>query len=136
MVDADLLPELPAELLTMRDAMAALGVVESCQIGLEAAISPDHYPLVRLVPSRLTPGRPFGHRTCETLVYFGAKIANSQGLEEVYRGLFEMEKQLLEVIRAQGGRYIETLTDEDRLETYKLMVIRCEVPLATVAPAA
>lgn len=136
MVDADLLPDIPAELLAMRDAMALLDSVASCQIGMEAAISPEHYPLVRLVPSRFTAGKPFGHRTCETLVYFGAKIANSQGLEEVYRGLFEMEKQLLEVIRERGARYIETLTDEDRLDTYKLMVIRCEVNVATVAPAA
>jgi hypothetical protein len=25
------------------------------------------------------------------------------------------------------ARYIETITDEDRLDTYKLMAVRCEV---------
>ena len=41
-----------------RDALALIAGVASCKIGLEANISPADYPLIRVVPSRLTPGRP------------------------------------------------------------------------------
>lgn len=135
MVAAELLADIPAELLTARDALAALGEVASCRIGIENGISPNDYPLVRLVPSRFTPGKPFGNRTCEVLVYFGAKIANSEGLEEVYRGLFALEKVILDTLRPLGARYIETVTDEDRLDTYKLMFARVEMTVANTTPA-
>ena len=132
MTPAALLADIPAELLTLRDALAELPGLSSCQIGLEANISPEHYPLVRIVPARLTPGRPYGNRTCEVLLYFGARIANSQGLEEVYRGLFALETAILGSLRTLGVRYVETITDEDRLDTYKLMAIRAELTVETV----
>lgn len=134
MVEAELLVEIPSELLAARDALAALDDVASCRVGFEEPISPADYPLVRLVPSRFTPGRAVGYRTCELLVYFGDAIANSEGLEEVYRGLFAMEKRIIDTLRPLGARYVETLTDEDRLSSYKLMVIRCELPVANSAP--
>ena len=99
----------------------------SCGIGLEANMGPADYPMIRLVPSRLTPGRPYGNRTIETMIYFGAQTANSEGLETVYADLFRMEREILSVLRSAGHRYIETITDEDRLDAYKLMVIRCDV---------
>lgn len=133
MTPAALLADIPAELLTLRDALAELPGLSSCQIGLEANISPEHYPLVRIVPARLTPGRPYGNRTCEVLLYFGARIANSQGLEEVYRGLFALETAILGSLRTLGVRYVETITDEDRLDTYKLMAIRAELTVETVS---
>lgn len=133
MTPAALLADIPAELLTLRDALAELDGLSSCQIGLEANISPEHYPLVRLVPARFTPGRPYGNRTCEVLLYFGARIANSQGLEEVYRGLFALETAILGSLRTLGVRYVETITDEDRLDTYKLMAIRAELTVETVS---
>ena len=132
MTPAALLADIPAELLTLRDALAELPGLSSCQIGLEANISPEHYPLGRIVPARLTPGRPYGNRTCEVLLYFGARIANSQGLEEVYRGLFALEAAILDTLRTLGVRYVETITDEDRLDTYKLMAIRAELTVETV----
>lgn len=99
----------------------------SCDIGLEANISPADYPMIRLVPSRITAGKPYGGRTGEVLVYFGAPIANSEGMPGVYAGLFTLETEILRVLRGLGGRYIETITDEDRLDTYKLMAVRVEL---------
>jgi hypothetical protein len=60
-----------------RDALKLITGVASCKIGLEPNISPADYPLIRLVPSRLTPGRPYSARTIETLIYFGAQTAKS-----------------------------------------------------------
>ncbi|MEY2656099.1 MAG: hypothetical protein RLZZ524_3127 [Pseudomonadota bacterium] len=110
-----------------RDALGALAGVASCKIGLEANIGPADYPLIRLVPSRLTPGKPYSGRTIETLIYFGAQTTLSEGLETVYSDLFDIEALMLAEIKAMGGRYVETLTDEDRLDAYKLMTIRAEL---------
>lgn len=113
---------------TIRDALAGIAGVASCKIGLEANISPADYPLIRVVPSRLTPGKPYSGRTIETLVYFGAQTAKSEGLETVYGDLFNMESAIIAEIQAIGGRYLETITDEDRLDAYKLMTIRADMP--------
>lgn len=112
---------------TLTDAAAETPPRGSSKIGLEAHISPADYPLVRLVPSRIIPGKPYGGRTAEVLLYFGEPIANSAGLEEVYTALFAMETEILAVLKTLQGRYIETITDEDRNDTYKLMAIRCEL---------
>lgn len=108
-----------------RDALATIAGVASCAVGLEANISPADYPLIRLVPSRLEPGKPYSKRSIDTLVYFGMPRTNSEGLEVVYEELFWLEEQIIATVRSLGGRYVETLTDEDRLDAYKLMTVRC-----------
>lgn len=123
-----------ATLEAMRDALALIPGVASCKVGLEANIGPADYPLVRLVPSRIIPGRPYHARECDTLIYFGAPIANSEGMEAVYTSLFAMEAEILAVLKAQGARYRETVTDEDRLDAYKLMAIRADIVGANAAP--
>lgn len=114
-----------------RDALALIAGVASCKIGLEPNISPADYPLIRLVPSRLTPGKPYGNRTIETLIYFGTQTATSEGLETVYENLFTLESAIIAAVQDFGGRYRETITDEDRLDAYKLMTIRCELTEST-----
>lgn len=110
-----------------RNLMAAIPGVASCKIGIEANIGPGDYPMIRLVPSRLTPGRPYSRRTIETLVYFGMPTTNSEGLEQVYADLFELEQAIIEAVRTLSGRYVETLTDNDQLDAYKLMTVRCNL---------
>lgn len=114
-----------------RDALATITGVASCKVGLEANISPADYPLIRLVPSRLTPGRAYAGRTVETLIYFGAQTTKSEGLETVYDDLFALESAIIAKLQGLGGRYRETITDEDRLDAYKLMTIRCELNEST-----
>jgi hypothetical protein len=115
------------DLETARDALAQIDGVASCAIGLEANIGPDDYPMIRVVPVRITPGKGYSARTCECTLYFGAKISNSEGLQSVYDSLFSLEAEILAVLKTLRGRYVETVTDEDRLDTYKLMAIRCEI---------
>lgn len=112
-----------------RDALAAIPGVASCKVGLEAGISPADYPLVRVVPSRITAGKPYGGRTVDALIYFGVdrSVTQDGGLEAVYAALFDLEAQIRSAVSALGGRYMETITDEDRLDTYKLMACRVEL---------
>lgn len=131
---------------SIRDALAALPGVQTCKIGLEPNITPADYPIIRVVPSRMLPGDTTVSgemltRNTELLIYFGAPVqqfdeAPDDGgrtrLEKVYAALFDMEALILNALadRPAGvlwARYIETITDEDRLDTYKLMAVRCEV---------
>jgi len=121
----------------LRDALAILPGVQSCKIGLEANLSPDDYPIIRIVPSTL---RPHPERRwlmeCEALIYYGAPIQpfddapDSQGrtrLEKLYAALLELDASIRATV---SGRYFEpaeTTLDEDRLETYKLMALKVKV---------
>ncbi len=112
---------------TARDALGAISGIASCRIGFEAAVSPADYPLVRLVPERIVPGKPYFGRTCQTLVYLSMPTAEAEGLEEVYADLFELERQVLRVLKDLQARYIETLWDRDELRPYKMIAIRCDI---------
>ena len=125
-----------ATLTAARDALALIPDVASCKIGLEQGITAADYPLIRLVPSRITPGRPYNNRTAECFIYFGMDVtgADAGGLEAVYAALFALEAEIIERLRAMHHRYIETVTDEDRLDAYKLMTIRAELVGTQPAP--
>jgi hypothetical protein len=116
-----------ATLETLRDSLSDIDGVKTCKIGIEAGISPVDYPLIRLVPVRVTPGASYNRRTAEISVYFGVNITESEGLEYVYQQLLVLEAEIIKTIKAGDGKYIETITDEDRLDTYKLMFIRFEI---------
>lgn len=112
-----------------RAAFAAVPGIASCEVGIEANVSPDAWPLIRIVPRRVVPGASYGGRSIETWVYFGTQTSESRGgLPAVYEALATMEADILEALRAIGGTYTETITDEDRLKPYKQMVISCVLP--------
>lgn len=110
-----------------RDALAAIDGVRSARIGIEANISPDDYPIVRLVPETLVPGRPYTTRTATCWIYFGMPIADAEGLEHVYAELFRLEDAILDVLKTLGARYRQTVMDSDRLPTYKVAAIQVDL---------
>jgi hypothetical protein len=128
----------PFELLTLiKTTLASVPNTVTCQIGLEAAITADDYPLIRIVPTRLLPASEGYQRGMEVLIYFGAPLLEvKDGLEAVYEELLEMEAAILDAmrftlihsVRDQGlfvrVQYIDTITDEDRLPLYKLFASR------------
>lgn len=123
----------------LRDLLGAVtwgddGEVKTSRVGLESGLSPDDYPIVRIVPSLLR-GSPLegqagisGLRQTECLVYFGEPITEADGgLEELYRRLFAMESALIDALPRQGdfvAQWAETITDEDRVPGYKLLCLR------------
>lgn len=120
----------------LRDALAAIPGVQTCRIGLEENITPDDYPLIRLVPSLAADGVTIGRRRMDLIIYFGMPLqpfddtpdgSGRVRLEKLYAALLELEAQILDMIAQRGALYRETITDEDRLDTYKLMAIRCSV---------
>lgn len=126
---------LPA-LVELRDTLGAVTwgldhTVKTSKIGLEAGLSPEDYPIVRVVPSIVRPSDLSeipGLRQRECLVYFGMPITEADaGLEELYVELFQMELAMIEALPAAGdwvARWLETITDEDRVPGYKLLALR------------
>lgn len=132
----------PWEILTqIKATLATIAGITSCKIGLEANITPDQYPLIRLVPTRMAPKDDVGDRArLELTVYFGdALLESADGLETVYEGLFELEALIREAVLFTAkrsawtagdrmtARFLDVLFDEDRLPHYKLMASRFEV---------
>ena len=117
----------------LRDKLSSIPLVNTCRIGIEANITPDDYPIVRLVPTLIRKGKTdlCRRRSMDLTVYFGVPIhAFEQGLPEVYRRLFDLEAAILESMAVGNGyliTYVDTLTDEDRLDTYKIMAVRVVV---------
>jgi hypothetical protein len=129
----------PMQILTlMKTTLAAVPATATCKIGLEANITADDYPLIRIVPTRLQPATEGYQRGMEVLIYFGAPLLEAKdGLEAVYEELMGMERAILEAmqftivmaLRTTAGefvriQYLDTITDEDRLPLYKLFAAR------------
>ena len=114
----------------VRDCLAAVEGVRTCRIGMEKNMTPDAYPMVRVVPSRLTNGAFISERAVDALIYFGQPIHEfTGGAEEQWRDLLAMEAELLQALGAApfGFHHAETVLDEDRIEAYKLLAIRCTI---------
>jgi len=112
---------------TLCGEIEQIDFVRTVKIGIEPNLSPEDYPMVRVVPQRLTPSAPYNQRLIEVGIYFGANTLSSDGMEKVYDDLFYLEEEIIKVVKALGGKYFETITDEDRLDTYKLMYIRADM---------
>lgn len=129
----------PMAILTLiKTTLATVPNTATCKIGLEAAITADDYPLIRIVPTRLQPATEGSYRRgMEVLIYFGAPVLEAKdGLETVYEELMAMEAAIVDAMEFTlmatlsttceflRVRYIDTITDEDRLPLYKLFASR------------
>lgn len=114
---------------TLSQEIIKIDFVNSVGIGIEPNLAPQDYPMVRIVPQRFTPGK-YNNRICECGFFFGMATNDADGRENVYKRLFELERELIRIIKEQGGRYFETVTDEAALDTYKLMYIRADLDIA------
>ena len=101
---------------------------------LSSLLSMGAYPIVRIVPTRLidVDTAHCGRRRVECLIYFGLPIhaETDGGVQGVTLRLLEMEATIVARFRPEPGwkvKYLETITDEDRIAAYKLMAVRCEV---------
>lgn len=117
----------------LRDQLAMVPGVASCRIGLEANMTPADYPMVRIVPSRISPAKMLGRRNVDALIYFGQPIhefTSIEGLQGQYGALLAMETAIIDAAEQTPTAtvlYRETVLDEDRVDAYKLMAMRVEI---------
>ena len=118
-------------LVAVRDQLATVPGVLTCRIGWEADITPDDYPLVRIVPNRMRDGRSIGRRSVDAVVFFGRPIHEFEnGLEALYAEVMAMESALITAAEQTPGvavLYRETILDEDRNDAYKLLGLVVEI---------
>ena len=115
----------------LKNTLAGAGEAKTCRIGFEATISPDDYPIIRVVPSETSTHISFVGETAKCVIYFGHPVDESTtdedgeniGLEGVYRAQMAMRDDILERLRFSGlpVEYKGTIFDEDRIAGYKLM---------------
>ncbi|MBS3953639.1 MAG: hypothetical protein KGZ88_11885 [Methylomicrobium sp.] len=119
-----------AALGQLRDKLATISGVNTCAIGLETGLSPDDYPIIRLVPTRFSRIDKERERM-ELTVYFGVPLTEAdQGLTAVYEQLISLESAIKDAIHFGEGysvMFVDTITDEDRLDHYKLFASRFQV---------
>lgn len=110
------------------------GQAFTCKIGIEDNMTPDDYPMIRIVPNTARADETIGLSRIECTVYFGqpvhafAEAPDSAGrvrLERLYASLLTLEMAIRTTIEINGGIPGETVFDDDRLDTYKLMAVRC-----------
>lgn len=117
-------------LTTLRDWLGAVPGVKTSRIGLEAGMSPDDYPIVRIVPSKLAADGVIGRRSIEALIYFGQPVDEADGLQQVYGQWLTMEEALIAACGNCPGLaclHHETILDEDRVAGFKMLALRVTV---------
>lgn len=115
----------------MRSKLELIDGVKTCRIGIEAALSPVDYPIVRIVPTRLI-DVSVTEQKLEVVVYYGRPIHEStEGVSGVLMQLFEMEDQIKAALKTGAGykaKHIDTVTDDQDVEEhFKLFASRFEV---------
>jgi hypothetical protein len=112
----------------LRDELATVAGVVSAKVGIEAAMTADQYPMIRIEPSAIRYGGLTQTRAVDVLIYFGAPVHEfTTDLEGLLAELMGMESAILtrlessQVVRFD---YNETVADEGRVDGYRLMAIR------------
>jgi len=117
----------------IKDVLSDIPGVVTCKIGIEAGVSPDDYPIIRIVPAKGEHAATITRKRISVLIYFGSALSESDsgGLEAVYSALCTMESNIVAAMENAANPFTavwqETITDEDRLEQYKLFVSRFDV---------
>lgn len=119
-------------LQNIKSALSAIPGVTTCKIGIENGISPADYPMIRIVPATGMHGAAMPRKKLSIMIYYGTTVAESDGgLEAVYQALCGLEDQVIVAMEQAANPFTaiwqETITDEDRLEQYKLFMSRFDV---------
>lgn len=121
-----------AILENIKAALEAVEGITTCKIGIESAINPCDYPLIRIVPTRDEKATTLCRKKVDVLVYYGMaqSEADAGSLEAVYESLCTLEDAVIAAMEGSTdfiATWQETVTDEDRLEAYKLFASRFTV---------
>lgn len=118
----EMLKEIEAQLQGITD-------INTVAIGLEASMTASDYPAIRLVSTTNSRGSGLNEDMAFD-IYFGDNLHESIGIEEIYRKLYEWEaiiKERLDIFLTSNGSIVywkSTISDEDRLQGYKILVSR------------
>ena len=115
----------------IREALAGAGGAKTCDIGFEDDISPNDYPIIRIVPYASKTSVGFYGETVECAIFFGNAIDQSTRdennepirLRGVYKSQLAMRDEIIKRLQFEGGpsiHYKGTVFDGDRIAGFKL----------------
>ena len=118
-------------LLAIKAELENIANIKTCKIGLEDDISPNDYPLIRIVAAS-NDGLNYLHEKFTVKIYYGFDLNEYDGMEIIYEKLYALEKDIRDAIAPElTGEYVckwkNTISDEDRLEGYKVLCSVFEV---------
>lgn len=114
-----------------KQALVGIDGIKTVKIGIEPHMSPNDYPIIRIVPDETRPDQSV---TDLTRAYFNIYIAladkfDSDGYEAIYDTLAVWEEEVKTILSATEGAaffWKSTKQDEDRLQNVKAIVLRYE----------
>jgi hypothetical protein len=119
-------------LMTVKESLEVIPGITSCAIGIEANLTADAYPLIRIVPTLLRDTANNARDTMDVDVYY-AQLAQEfdAGLQGIYSWLLAQEAAIKDAMLAscQGFfvEYRETQFDEDSLPGVKAFVSKFSI---------
>lgn len=115
-------------LTAVKTALSSVAGVNSCKIGINSDISPDDYPIIRIVPDKIGQSPTMGRVSVSVWVYYGVNLTEADGgLEGVYQSLMTLQNAIVSALHADTAfvaTWQETVTDEDRLDQFKIFASR------------
>lgn len=115
-------------LSNIKTALSGVTGVNTCKIGIENSLSPDDYPIIRIVPQLIEPGDCIPRYKYTVHIYFGLPVSESDGgLESVYEALSDLADAIrvsMESSSDFAALWQDTLLDDDRVDKYKLGMAR------------
>ena len=117
-------PSVYPVLTALRDRLASVAGIVTCRVGIEANMTPADYPMVRIVPSKVSYAAVLTRRKVDCLVYFGAPV------HKFSADLLALEALLIDAATSGSTYYcedLETIADEDLVDGFKLMAMRVVV---------
>jgi len=103
--------------------------INTVKIGLESSMTARDYPAIRLV-STTNNRTSYLEEDMAFDVYFGDNMHEKIGIDEIYRKLYEWEniiRERLDLFQTSSSGLVKwksTVSDEDRLQGYKILVSR------------
>jgi hypothetical protein len=120
-------------LIGIKNAVALIKGVNTCNIGMEHTINAADYPMVRIVPSIIKIDLRVPRRqSMDIIVYYGDLLHEFEGngLQDSYAYFLDMDAKIRNaIVPGQGwcAEWIDTTMDEDRLPGYKLFAARYSI---------
>lgn len=112
----------------IKEMLAGIDGINTLKIGIEPNISPSDYPIIRIVINRNTLSNTNGwENDIYFSVYFGAKIDDIKGIENIYKYLYTLENEIkkrLHNAQLKNScliRFENTQSDNDTLKNFKIL---------------
>ncbi len=119
------------DILTLiQTKLSTIATITTCKIGLEEALSPADYPIIRIVAGN-SQNTEYKHTLHQVKIYYGFNLSEFDGLDTIYQKLYSLEKEIRGLIELDLEPYlckwVNTISDEDRLQGYKILCSTFEV---------